>query len=1507
MTAPATTSNVVASAMSGMYVDYSIPLGLYNLIQQVITTTEGNPNTPQITSPPARQQWFSQPRPGNDITTEVITVNFKLPLSVSELGWEALRVSCRFEAWYQDRQNNWRQILDDNRVPVTLNLSTSTTASWYTAHFYCYPIVAKAVQFRITRNFDPAVGTLPYCVGMRNTLIRRNIYTRSDGVQGIEPQQDPLGNVLTSYVKDWDAAKAIDDDPHTFWRSAPLPDPRAVCSLYLDVRAPSGDPQLVDALYIDPVYINQNLNLYYSNDDTVSTRKLSPVAAVPTTDENTQWQQGIGRWDISPVDDSSPSIYEFPLAHGPLVNQDAWVGIEWTPDFSPIPSNAVQTVTITGHPTGGTFTLSYGADTTIGMPPDYTATQVQNALTALASIGVGNVVVGGPTGGPYQVTFIGALGAEAIADLAATSSLTGGSTPAVTVATITTGGVGGAPPLDAVLFSVIPAGVEGINATQTVTLLGGPTGGTFTLTYGGHTTTALAYNATFSNVQAALVALSSIGSNNVIVKGDPGGPWAVTFVGTLGARPITSMTAASSLTGGTSPDVLISTSQPGALPISATTGQYVPTIYYDPGGGQFVLKLTDGTTTKTFDCPISPVFTQNQTVRIVAGWAYDPQEVYLTVYAVNGTVLGALNDTTPNLPAQISFDGTIKFTEFRGLFTAHVVKLENWSPGASTFLANPQVYVSPDPVVADPSGNIPSTTLDNAIYAAAWKTQEHGTGGAHTSHFDAKVWTPIWADYIVQKGKLFFPRQLRMKYLKMEFTHLTEEPYPVYDSGIQVSYNTYPISVLSSQTLKGAGGKTSSKAPSMVANELASLGNDVLLTGVGSVNWLNPSTVNKAINSNYGQTVIPARVTTGPGVNTTALPNTTDLDLANQTNTEVSTSWVYKRGPLNARTLAGESINITASATPSQTLTTLANTSGNQVAQSFSPNVTSAANPPNLPFQGADFWVFPGGTMRMPANVMSGLTGATQVVVDRSGTVTSNLRFTTTSVHVYDTRTVVRDAAVAYFAGLREVQPLVTTYIDGQDPPTFNFDLYDPSQWVMTNTKVLDSGPITTAGSTYILINPNFDIDINNWTQVQGTWSWDHSVGHWDLGTAKIIADGTEKVLLSNAMDIVPGVHLEASVWATWTGLTATSGSEALQLQAWFYDSSGNFLSSQAVGLTYTPWPASTPETSGNVWAQIVSSTATSNLFVAPASSASVKLALVVTPSASAGQINFDTVLVATTDAVEATVFKDFLTTSTFNKLTCVFADSGLVRSNAMWAETDLADTNISSTALAYYTSTIPDVVPAGMWGDTVATWGDRVISWGEPHAVVSIQVDPDRIYDNKRVLHFTRAAGAGEAGIKVRQSTNFTANGLARCGAVFYKPNPNNNQVTIRLRRVSDGVYIHTETFDPVVGYWFNYTTEFFEIPDTDDQEYTVELVCSGDASDEFFLNDLWTDVANIRYFCRLGDESQFLHDITPLRYSGLAVVSATQAVTEFSVQASILSPRAFAYSCAFRPNYLK
>jgi hypothetical protein len=112
----------------------------------------------------------------------------------------------------------------------------------------------------------------------------------------------------------------------------------------------------------------------------------------------------------------------------------------------------------------------------------------------------------------------------------------------------------------------VTVAVNGTCAVQTVTLGGSPTGGTFTLTYAGQTTTGIAYNATAATVQTALQALSTIGPNNVAVTGSAGGPWTVTFVGTLAIKPITTMTgSAASLTGGT-PTITLATTVTGVVP-----------------------------------------------------------------------------------------------------------------------------------------------------------------------------------------------------------------------------------------------------------------------------------------------------------------------------------------------------------------------------------------------------------------------------------------------------------------------------------------------------------------------------------------------------------------------------------------------------------------------------------------------------------------------------------------------------------------------------------------------------------------------------------------------------------------------------------------------------------------------------------------------------------------------------------------------------------------------------
>lgn len=102
--------------------------------------------------------------------------------------------------------------------------------------------------------------------------------------------------------------------------------------------------------------------------------------------------------------------------------------------------NEEQSVTITGAPTGGTFTLTFDGQTTGTIAYNATAGAVQAALNALSNIRTGDVMVTGANGGPYEVTFTSSFQGTNVAQMTASGAgLTGGTTPGVTVATVTSG------------------------------------------------------------------------------------------------------------------------------------------------------------------------------------------------------------------------------------------------------------------------------------------------------------------------------------------------------------------------------------------------------------------------------------------------------------------------------------------------------------------------------------------------------------------------------------------------------------------------------------------------------------------------------------------------------------------------------------------------------------------------------------------------------------------------------------------------------------------------------------------------------------------------------------------------------------------------------------------------------------------------------------------------------------------------------------------------------------
>lgn len=100
------------------------------------------------------------------------------------------------------------------------------------------------------------------------------------------------------------------------------------------------------------------------------------------------------------------------------------------------------------------------------------------------------------------------------------------------------------------------------NETQTVTITGTPTGGSFTLTYDGNTTAAIAYNATAAQVKSALVAGTTLAANQITAAGGALPGTAVTIAIDLDGLNPPQMTATSSLTGGTTPAVAVTTTTP---------------------------------------------------------------------------------------------------------------------------------------------------------------------------------------------------------------------------------------------------------------------------------------------------------------------------------------------------------------------------------------------------------------------------------------------------------------------------------------------------------------------------------------------------------------------------------------------------------------------------------------------------------------------------------------------------------------------------------------------------------------------------------------------------------------------------------------------------------------------------------------------------------------------------------------------------------------------------------
>lgn len=174
--------------------------------------------------------------------------------------------------------------------------------------------------------------------------------------------------------------------------------------------------------YVSKAIVTAGLGLEYEDGEEVIQKNGAGVICVQYQAPDTVKRGTISSLQFCGPD---PHITSF-LIGGSVITQAA--------------TSEVQTVTITGNPLGGTFTLTFDGETTAPIAFDATNTAVDSALEALSNLLPGDVAVtGGPgPGTPFTVTFLATLGDVPVMT-ANGAGLTGGVSPTVTVTTGTQG------------------------------------------------------------------------------------------------------------------------------------------------------------------------------------------------------------------------------------------------------------------------------------------------------------------------------------------------------------------------------------------------------------------------------------------------------------------------------------------------------------------------------------------------------------------------------------------------------------------------------------------------------------------------------------------------------------------------------------------------------------------------------------------------------------------------------------------------------------------------------------------------------------------------------------------------------------------------------------------------------------------------------------------------------------------------------------------------------------
>lgn len=826
--------------MVDSYVDGYYPQSVFDTI--VGLQGEGNESAPE--------EWLSVPRSMDSDVTEVIRYEFGMPASISALTFDVKRIGVRFEVWYKSRQGTVQPLLQSNRREVAYNVIADEEHSWATYNYEIYPVIATEIEFRIVRRKTALSPTDFASVGLKNVLIKRSVTARRDASAPLPDMVDAIGNTVTNVVQDWGADRAFDDEPYTFWKSEPQPYPDGVVSLYVDTRDDEGDAQWIDHFFLDPVTSGQQLNVYYSNDDTQGPNIVSESVVNPRAQENVSYEQGKGLL-VRDVDaniefDGSKIDFDHTKSH--------WIGLQWTPTYD---STTSRTAYLFSY---GDFSL-YHDNNSLSL---VRGSEVRSLDLEFVSGQTFNIVVGLNMESDTDLQGIYLAYTEdgdsdySVLDERGKALFEGGEFSAfldgepVALEDYFTSQAGRYAPIK-----------DKLSPGQVVELRLNNDGV-------GHSGVKknLAFYARSDNRYGGIkdgypAALPQVRIHNA--NGDIASAVDIPHTATeLVPNPLLDDKGAQL---GTHLDVGAPHGNASAIGLEPVYFDMLPYITAKAGEvlfATFVAKTTygNGRITPILDSGDYDVERYNTVQLLDNGWAkfscvlsinsdiegarlgyfFDPTESMAVNDGANAyvsamslvrntiasphTVIGRddkfikteLDSTLSAKSLSVSYevapgtwsitmprvttapsdgsyeytDGLIRIGDLGGYLSAFIVKQEPLQTGqADSFLQHPDVYTLPDPVDSTGYGS----SLSNAILVGRLAWEEVFRGGVDGSKYSAKKWIPVYSDWTVKRQWYYLPQATKMKYLKLEFSNLVMEPYPIWEDGVKTTYQVFPLSV----------------------------------------------------------------------------------------------------------------------------------------------------------------------------------------------------------------------------------------------------------------------------------------------------------------------------------------------------------------------------------------------------------------------------------------------------------------------------------------------------------------------------------------------------------------------------------------------------------------------------------------------------------------------------------------------------------------------------------------